>query len=280
MLEMKRKKKTLNDVVPDWLTGDGVMGTLTKNYTVPWKADYAGEEMLLDISYQGGHSGTKWTAPLLDNFIDETTEKISNADLVKITGAVWATYKRKWEKLWMLYTEEYDPLHNYDMTEEETEGIQSTGKKTGTVEVSGNQTLDTADTTTKTGTVQNNDTDTFNKTDTTTKNLTTTVNDETTYGKVDTKQNTGTVQDSKTDTYDRTDTTTKNLQTDVTDETTYGKIDTKQNTGIVQSTGTDTFNNNINAETYHEIFKDYIAEKSNKLEVIEKKGLFSFWKKR
>ena len=43
---------------------------------------------------------------------------------------------------------------------------------------------------------------------------------------------------------------------------------------------TDTFNNNINAETYHEIFKDYIAEKSNKLEVIEKKGLFSFWKKR
>mgnify|MGYP000009508537 FL=1 len=43
---------------------------------------------------------------------------------------------------------------------------------------------------------------------------------------------------------------------------------------------TDTFNNNINAETYHEIFKDYIAEKSNKLEVIEKKGLFSFLKKR
>lgn len=42
---------------------------------------------------------------------------------------------------------------------------------------------------------------------------------------------------------------------------------------------TDTFNSSINTETYHEIFKDYIAEKSNKLEVVEKKGLFSFLKR-
>lgn len=42
---------------------------------------------------------------------------------------------------------------------------------------------------------------------------------------------------------------------------------------------TDTFNSNINIETYHEIFKDYIAEKSNKLEVIENKGLFNFLKR-
>ena len=30
----------------------------------------------------------------------------------------------------------------------------------------------------------------------------------------------------------------------------------------------DTFNDNVNTEIYHEIFKDYIAEKSNKIEVI------------
>ena len=43
---------------------------------------------------------------------------------------------------------------------------------------------------------------------------------------------------------------------------------------------TDTFNSNINTEIYHEVFKDYIAEKSNKIEVVEKKGLFDFLKKR
>ncbi len=43
---------------------------------------------------------------------------------------------------------------------------------------------------------------------------------------------------------------------------------------------TDSFNDNINQNIYHKIFKDYIAEKSNKLEVVEKKGLFSFFKKR
>ena len=42
---------------------------------------------------------------------------------------------------------------------------------------------------------------------------------------------------------------------------------------------TDAFNSSINTETYHEIFKDYISEKSNKLEVVEKKGLFSFLKR-
>ena len=41
----------------------------------------------------------------------------------------------------------------------------------------------------------------------------------------------------------------------------------------------DTFNSCINEETYHEIFKDYISEKSNKIEVVEKKGLFNLWKR-
>lgn len=41
----------------------------------------------------------------------------------------------------------------------------------------------------------------------------------------------------------------------------------------------DTFNDNVNTEIYHEIFKEYIAEKSNKIEVIERNGIFSFWKR-
>lgn len=249
MLEMKKKRKTLNDVVPEWLTGDGVMATLTKNYTVPWRNDYDGEELLLDISYQGGHSGTKYTAPLLDNFIDKNTEQVSNADLIKVTGAVWATYKRKWEKLWQLYMEEYDPLHNYDVHEEVTEGIQSTGTKTGTVQVADNQTLNTSDATTRTGTVRDDNTDTFNKTDTTTKNLTTTTDDATTYGKIDTKQDTGTVQSTETETRDMVDTTvnrpgTSERKSDTMTSTETRNL-TKTDSGTVSTgnTGTQTTSN-------------------------------------
>ena len=42
---------------------------------------------------------------------------------------------------------------------------------------------------------------------------------------------------------------------------------------------TNTFNDNINQGIYHEIFKDYITEKTNKIEVVEKKGFFSFLKR-
>ena len=43
---------------------------------------------------------------------------------------------------------------------------------------------------------------------------------------------------------------------------------------------TDTFSSNVNLRPYHEIFKDYILEKSNKLEVIERKSIFNFFRKR
>ena len=43
--------------------------------------------------------------------------------------------------------------------------------------------------------------------------------------------------------------------------------------------GKDIFAGNVNEKIYHEIFKDYITEKSNKITVIEKKGIFDFLKR-
>lgn len=42
---------------------------------------------------------------------------------------------------------------------------------------------------------------------------------------------------------------------------------------------TDAFKDNINDEIYHEIFKDYISEKSNKITVVEKKSIFGILKR-
>lgn len=41
---------------------------------------------------------------------------------------------------------------------------------------------------------------------------------------------------------------------------------------------TDCFKDDVNTDIYHSIFKEYITEKSNKISVIEKKGLFNFLK--
>lgn len=154
MLEVKKKRKTLNDVVPGWLSGNGILSNLTTNYDVPWKSEYQGQEIALDIAYQGGHSGKKFIAPLLEYFVSDEQETITTENLDKITSAIWATYRRKWDKLWFLYMEEYDPLHNYDVTEEVEEGIDSLSRKIGSVHKLETQTFNKTDTTRKTGTVQ------------------------------------------------------------------------------------------------------------------------------
>jgi len=206
MLEMRKKRKTLNDVVPNWLSGNGIMSNLTLNYSVPWKSEYSGQEIALDIAYQGGHSGKKFIAPLLENFISDTQETITNEDLEKITSALWATYKRKWEKLWLLYMEEYDPLHNYDVTEEVEEGIESVGRKTGSIHKLDTQSFDKVDTTNRTGTVQSTGTETHDRTDTTEKTGTVQDAGSTIYGKTTTQTDTGTQSNVETETRNLKDT--------------------------------------------------------------------------
>ena len=206
MLEMRKKRKTLNDVVPDWISGNGIMSTLTLKHNVPWKSEYSGQELALDIAYQGGHSGKKFIAPLLENFVSDTQETITQADLEKITAALWATYRRKWDKLWFLYMEEYDPLHNYDLTEEVEEGIESVGRKTGSIHKLETQLFDKTDTTSRTGTIQSTGTETHDRTDTTEKTGTVQDAGSTTYGKISTQTDTGTQSNSETETRNLKDT--------------------------------------------------------------------------
>lgn len=171
MLETKKPRKSLNDVIPNWLLGQGIMSALTTNYDVPWKSTYSGSELALDIAYQGSHSGHKTIAPFVEYFLDsdDPDDVLDASDVDKLAMAIWATYRRKWAKLWELYMKDYDPLHNYDMQTDTTEGIQSTGLKGGTVQVSGTETLNNTDTTTRTGTVGESGTEALTGTDTSVK---------------------------------------------------------------------------------------------------------------
>ena len=55
-LERKKKRKILNNLIPDWITGNGIMSYLTLNYPVPWASVYSGESIALDMAYQGARS--------------------------------------------------------------------------------------------------------------------------------------------------------------------------------------------------------------------------------
>ena len=214
MLETKKPRKSLNDVIPNWLLGQGIMSALTNNYDVPWKSTYAGAELSLDIAYQGSHSGHKTIAPFIEYFLDpnDDDDVLTADDVDKLAMAIWATYNRKWKKLWDLYMADYNPLHNYDMQTDTTEGIQSTGTKGGTVEVAGTETLNNTDTTTRTGTVGESGSEALTGTDT--------------------KANTGTQGNTKT----------LNTQKDVDESVTYGKTETAEKTGDETHTGKDTEN--------------------------------------
>lgn len=216
MLETKKPRKSLNDVIPNWLLGQGIMSALTTNYDVPWKSTYAGSELSLDIAYQGSHSGHKTITPFVEYFLDsdDPDDVLDASDVDKLAMAIWATYRRKWAKLWELYMKDYDPLHNYDMQTDTTEGIQSTGLKGGTVQVSGTETLNNTDTTTRTGTV----------------------------GESGTEALTGTDTSSKTGT--QTNTKTLDTEKETTDSITYGSAENGRKTNNETHTGAETTNEN------------------------------------
>lgn len=146
-LETKKKRLILNDVIPNWLISDGIMGELTKNFNVPWKSEYTGTESQLDIAYHS-RSGRKYIAPIVEYFVDENEIVLTQGEINKIAGAIYGTYKRKWEKLWELYMTQYRPLDNYDITEEVTEGIEATGTKDGKTTTSDTTTYNNTLTTT------------------------------------------------------------------------------------------------------------------------------------
>ena len=116
------KNLTLNDVYDDWLTGGGVISSLT---TAPWysSVSYTG----LDLAYHGTHSGGKFITSLLYNFVDDDGH-ITVAGYSAIATMLMAKYGVKWTHLWKLYTTQYNPLHAYNMSE--TEISEDTGTET------------------------------------------------------------------------------------------------------------------------------------------------------
>lgn len=143
----------MKNAFPNWAENEGIFDMMPG---APWAEVTTAE--ILNTEYFGNHSGLKYCSPLVKHFIG-TDGTLSSASRGKLASIVQHKFESNWTHLWETIIAEYNPIHNYDMTE--TKGGDITTTASGT------------DNTTKT--VNSTDTMQHNTTDTTTHGRTDTV---------------------------------------------------------------------------------------------------------
>lgn len=78
----------------------------------------------LNMSYYFGHSGEKEITPLYENLLENYTKEEA---LEYMSNIVYVTYNKSWNKIYQALEEEYNPIHNYNMTENEESDSTSNG---------------------------------------------------------------------------------------------------------------------------------------------------------
>lgn len=112
----------LIDYFPDWITG-GIFTSHAMDWC-PWCLDLSTDELSgLDVEYFGNRSGYKTASPLLDKIAYRVEERqVGSGDpqdprILMLRNVLKAMYGYEWTKLWDAWKVQYDPIHNYDMTE-------------------------------------------------------------------------------------------------------------------------------------------------------------------
>lgn len=82
----------------------------------------------LNMSYYFGHSGSKEITPLYENLLENYSQEDALAYMANI---VYVTYGKSWDKIYQALEEEYNPIHNYNMSESEENTNTSIGSVSG-----------------------------------------------------------------------------------------------------------------------------------------------------
>ena len=136
----------LRDVFNGWNTGSGIFSYLSQVADMPWKDVETVYDEVLDIAYFGNHSGAKFCAPIVKLSIDAETGYVTAEARVTIAKILVSKYLNNWKHLWETNVAVYNPIHNYDMTE--------------------NRNLITADSMSENGSSEGSDTTTHGRTNT------------------------------------------------------------------------------------------------------------------
>ncbi len=107
----------LRDAFFGWESGSGLFYMLEEIGNMPWEEDDQATSENLDIAYFGNHSGGKFCAPLVKQFLNDE-ETVTVTGRRTIARILSMKYRRNWKRLWDAFVSEYNPIHNYDLTEE------------------------------------------------------------------------------------------------------------------------------------------------------------------
>lgn len=156
----------IKDILP--IPADGGIFTameeiVPEGTSLPW-ADSNITSIQLDIMFYTRYAG-RIVSPLGEYWYDGTHE-YDQASLEELASLLYSYNVQNWDRLWAVFVSEYNPIHNYAMTEESEDGIVD---DFGHVNTRGDNLTDT-----NTGTV----TIAPNLTDTRTDNLTETLTPE------------------------------------------------------------------------------------------------------
>lgn len=224
---------------------DGIF-TYLSNYAVPWVTNVTNTQIQsLNINYHYLHSKRKIISPLLEDL--STYDNVNNEWVLSSEArqeaalTAFLTYNDSWTHLYDTLLLEYNPIDNYNITEDETLEEETGSTLQSTVTGSENEIGSTTDTGTQTGTVGNVSTLTLDTNDDETISVSITKGDTLTLNTSESGTQTGTVGNSNTLTLNTTDTKAYVVEEDKTDALTLNTTDTGTNTGTSATavTGTD-----------------------------------------
>ena len=127
--------------------------TELKKYSMPW--DAVADDKTLNSMYYYSHSGQKEVSPLITQVM--TGGPLTDEQKTTIGKVVSTMCKSNWGYLYKAFFSEYNPIENYNSTEESTDSRSHTSDHTGTDGTTHTGTDTTAhtgeDTTTDSGTI-------------------------------------------------------------------------------------------------------------------------------
>lgn len=119
--------QTLNEVFPDWKTGQGIFSAL-QSLNVPWKNENIATT--LDMEFYGNVAGSRVISPLLRRW--KAGETLTPAEISALASVVYNMNRVTWEKEYATLSAQYNPIENYRMTEVTDEDRDTTYGRTDT----------------------------------------------------------------------------------------------------------------------------------------------------